>query len=148
MKLVTSLLVVVVALVAVVAYSATSSASSVVGSGKVYSRDVTVIPTSQNLATPVKHDGYGDTQIWIDPTAVPTDFAGGVVLEQGAGGSYVAVTPTVLGNTSTITHGNRATPVVIIPDGNIGTHSRLVVNATGATTGTLETRWLLRNTEE
>lgn len=145
-------LIIVAAVVAsiLLAMSNTASATNIVGKSRFNSEDIVAVGTTTTYATPVKHSEYGNVEVWLDPTAVPTNFAGTVILEQASsvGGPYVAVTPTAINSTSSLSYTTRTTPVVFVSDSNIGLYSRVRVSTTANVTGTVDTRWHLSNSEE
>lgn len=143
------LAVVAIVLLVVIGGRQSTEARSITGNGRIIEHVVTALPTAVTYGTPIVHADYGNAEVWVNPTLVPTDFVGSAVLEQGDGTNYIALTPTtILGNTGVITHGNRATPVVFRPDRSIGTHSRVVVNESGNVTGTVNIKWILGNDQQ
>lgn len=112
---------------------------------------ITAMPTSSTNDAVQSVYGYGETEVWINPTTVPTDFAGSFVYEQcnSQSSECIAVTPTVqLGSSGAITYSNRATPVVMGVDTNYGRYARVRIDLTSATTSTLNLTWHLKDSSQ
>lgn len=126
-----------------------ANATSVVGQYRSSLEQPTIVATTTTNGTPQPIGDYGDVELWVNPTMVPTAFQGTLVVQQSAAqsGPFVAVTPTIIAGSGTITYGTRTAPVVMQPAHN-GLYTRYSISNTSAVSSGLQIRWIFRNTNQ
>ena len=130
------LLFVLVAIVFVISSQQHASANTTIVSKNSQAESMTVVPSAVTYSTPMANGNYGETQYYINPTALPTAENQTIGIQRSYDGlTWMDVTPTVINGTTTMTYGQRLTPFVAEVE-TYGSQTRFSISSTGATTYT------------